>query len=146
MIDRIPFRILLKFVSLRLLDKLLEAYQPVLVRVRLLEHVLAHPFHLFRALLHVVLGRTGLVHLVQLVNEQHLHLVLIPHVVAVEIVQHEERFRIKVLPVHVILLLPDLLQLRLVSRMVDLFVLVVLFLLLLQLLLVRLPVFLVEGA
>lgn len=50
---------------------------------------------------------------------------------------HEKRFRIKVLGIHVVLLLPHLLQLRLVARIVNRFVFIVERLLLLLLFLER---------
>ena len=124
-------------------QELVVGDQLVPVGVALVEDVLAHPLHLLHALLHVVVGVVRVVHLVQLLLEQHLHLVLVPVVVAVQVVHGEERLRVPVLGAHVVLLLPHLLQLVLGHRVVRRGVLLVRVLLLGDPLLLLLPLRLV---
>lgn len=201
LVHRVPLLVLLELGALRLVDELLVADQVVLVRVRLLEHVLAHPLHLLGPFAHIVLGNARLVdlnegknvmnwdengeckeklakgnykfdqvcfglivkinfcqfvfslikfiiliiiHLIQFSGKQRLHLQLVPHTVAVQVVHQEEGLGVELLTVHVVLLLPHLLQLRLVPWRVQRVVLVVLLLLHLQLVLVLLLVRLVH--
>lgn len=83
--------------------------------------------------------------LIVLPCKERLHLQLVPNAVPVQVVHHEEGLRVKVLAIHVVLLLPHLLQLCLVSGRVQWRVLVVLLLLRLQLRLVLLLVVLVHA-
>jgi len=123
LVQRLPGLVLVVLLPLGLGQELLVADHPVLVGVRLFKHVLPHPLHLLLPLPHVVLGRVGVVHLVQLLLEQDPHLRLVPLAVAIEVMHHEECLGVKVLRVHVILILPHLLELLLGHGMVDLLVL-----------------------
>lgn len=143
MIHGIPLWIFLELFPLSLLQEFIITDQPILVCIGFLEHVLPHPLHLLGPFLHIIFRNPSLVHLVQLVNEQHFYLILVPKSISINIVQHKERLRIKVLSIHMVLLLPYFLQLGLIPRMMNLLVLVMLLLLLLQLLFVLLPMFLV---
>lgn len=69
LVHRVPLLVLLELGALRLVDELLVADQVVLVRVRLLEHVLAHPLHLLGPFAHIVLGNARLVDLNEGMNE-----------------------------------------------------------------------------
>ena len=111
-VDCVPLLVLLELGSFCLLDEFLVADQVVLVRVGLLEYVLPHTLHLLRPLSHVVLGHPRLIDLVQFSSEQRLYLQLIPDAVSVQVVHHEEGLGVKVLALHVVLFLPNLLQLR----------------------------------
>uniref|UniRef100_A0A6B2EJI4 Uncharacterized protein n=1 Tax=Phlebotomus kandelakii TaxID=1109342 RepID=A0A6B2EJI4_9DIPT len=140
----IPSLIPPELLPTRLIQKFSITDEFILVDVRLLEHVLSHPLHLLSALLHVILRRSRLINLVQLLHEQRLHLQLIPHTVSVQIVHHEEGLRIEILSLHVILFLPNLLQLRLSTRMMHLVMLIMLLLHLLEILLILLPMILIH--
>lgn len=85
MVDSVPFGVFLEFFTLGLLNKFLITDQSIFVGIGFLEHMLPHPFHLFSSLLHVVFGRSCLVHLIQLVDEKNLHLVFIPESISVDV-------------------------------------------------------------
>lgn len=66
-----------------------------------------------------VLVRTpGAIQLVQLLDKQGLHFVSVPNAVAINVMHHEECFRVKLLLVHVILFLPYFFQLLFRTGMV----------------------------
>ncbi len=131
--------VVVELVALRLGQELLVGDEPVLVDVGLLEHVLAHPLHLLLSLPHVVLRSIWIVHLVQLLLEQHPDLVLVPVVVAVQVVHGEERLGVPLVGPHVILVLPDFFQLILGHWMMDFAVFFMLLFLLVEPVLLLLP-------
>ena len=124
-VEPLPPVVLLEVVLLRLRYELVVIYEPVPVGVDLGENRLPHTLHILGSLAHVVLGRPRRVHLIELLDEQRLYLDLVPQAVRVQIVHHEEGFRVEVL-LHVVLLLPHLLELLLVAGLVQLVVLLVL--------------------
>ena len=101
--------------------------------------MLPHPLHLLLPLPHIVFRSVGIIHLLQFLLEQDSHLILIPLAISIEIVHHEECLGIKVLRIHVVLLLPHLLQLIFGHRMLQLIMLPVLGLQLLHFLLNNFP-------
>lgn len=90
MIDSVPLGIFLEFFTLGLLNKFFITDQSIFVGIGFLENMLPHSFHFFCSLLHIVFGRSSLVHLIQLVDEQYLHFVFIPESISIDVVQHEE--------------------------------------------------------
>jgi len=134
-VQAVPPRVLFKLLPLSLRQELFVRNHHVLVFVRLLEDMLPHPLHLLLALLHVVLWVVGVVGLVQLLLEQSLYLVFVPLAVTIQVVHCKEGLGIPILCVHVILVLPDLLELVFGHGVVHLLVHAVLGLHLLHLLL-----------
>merc|ERR1719245_1218673 len=118
LVKRLPTGIVVVFFPLGLGQELVVRDEFVPVGVGLLEDMLAHALHLLDAHLHVIVLVVGIVHLIQLLLEENLDLILVPMAVPVEIVHGEERLGVPVLGPHVVLLLPNLLQLFLGHRMV----------------------------
>ena len=122
-VQGLPGRVLVVLLPLGLRKELIIADHPVLVGVRLFEHVLSHSLHLLLSLPHVVLRGVGVVHLVKLLLEQDPHLSLVPLAIAIEVMHHEECLGVKVLWIHVILILPNLFKLFFGHGMVNFLVL-----------------------
>ena len=123
LVQGLPGRVLVVLLPLGLRKELVIADHPVLISIRLFEHVLPHSLHLLLPLPHVVLRGVRVVHLVQLLLEQDPHLSLVPLAIAVEVMHHKECFGVKVLWIHVVLILPDLFKLLFGHGMVHFLVL-----------------------
>ena len=113
---------------MRKVEELLLRYESIPINVRLFIDMFSHPMVLFLHLIWVVLWVLLGIHFLDFHRKDGLNLLGVKKSVAINVMESEEHLRIELFSWHMILLFPNLFQLFLRARVMDLRVLFVLFL------------------
>lgn len=122
LLNALPTVVFLKLGTFGVLEKFFSRDEPIMIGVNFFVNVLSHSVVLLD---HLVLVVTGVLFIVQLFyfnGENRLNFFLIKETISIDVVHLKEHFRVKFLFWHVVLLFPDLLQLVLRARVVDVIV------------------------